>query len=45
MIVTMESKCPDENAHVQDDVNPHILGMLEGAFSLDAAHLINVSVE
>ena len=26
-------------AHVQDDVNPHILRMLEGSFSLDAAHL------
>ena len=31
----MESKCPDENAHVQDDVNPHILRMLQGTFSLD----------
>ena len=26
-------------AHVQVDVNPHILCMLEGTFSLDAAHL------
>ena len=24
-------------AQVQDDVNPHILRMLEGTFSLDAA--------
>ena len=26
-------------AHVQDDVNPHIMHMLEGTFSFDAAHL------
>ena len=26
-------------AHVHDDVNPHILRMLEGTFSLNAAHL------
>ena len=31
----MESKCP----HGQNDVNPHIWRMLEGAFSLDAAHI------
>ena len=24
-------------SHVQDDVNPHLLRMLEGTFSLDAA--------
>ena len=28
---------PNETAHAQDDVNPHILRMLEGTFSLDAA--------
>ena len=28
-------------AHVQDDVNPHVLGMLEGIFSLDAEHNYN----
>ena len=27
-------------AHVQDDVNPHILRMFESMFSLDAAQLI-----
>ena len=27
-------------AHVQDDVNPHILRMLKGTFSLGSAHLI-----
>ena len=26
-------------AHVQDDANPHILRMLEGTTSLDAAHI------
>ena len=26
-------------AHAQDDVNPHILRMLEGTFSPGAAHL------
>ena len=26
--------------HAQDDLNPHILCMFEGTFSLDAAHLI-----
>ena len=26
-------------AHVQDDVNPNILRMLENTFSLDTAHL------
>ena len=27
-------------AHVQDDVNPHLLRMFEGTFiSLDAAHI------
>ena len=31
--VSMESKGPDETVHVQDDVNPHILRMLEGTFS------------
>ena len=33
--VSMARKCPDVN----DDVNPHILRMLEGTFSLDAAHM------
>ena len=37
----MESKCPDETAHVQDIVNLHILRMLEYLFSLDAAHNID----
>ena len=27
-------------AHVQDDVNPHILRMLEGTFSLDVTQII-----
>ena len=35
----MESKCPDEFAHVQDDVKPHILRMLEGTFSFNTAHI------
>ena len=26
-------------AHVQDDVNPHLLHMLEGTFSLDAVRI------
>ena len=26
-------------ADLQDNVNPHILSMLEGTFSLDAVHL------
>ena len=36
----MESKCPDETGHVQDDVNPHILCMFEGTFSFDMAQVI-----
>ena len=36
----MESKCQDDFAHVQDDVIPHILRILEGTFSLDAAPLL-----
>ena len=28
-------------AHVEDDVNPHILRMLQDTFFLDAAHIIN----
>ena len=36
----MERKCLYGTAHVQDDVNPHILRMLEGTFlSLDADYL------
>ena len=35
-----ESKCPDETAHVQDDVTPNILRMFEGTFSLDASQEI-----
>ena len=31
-------------AHVQDDVNPHILHMFEGTFSLDTACLDRDSV-
>ena len=30
-------QCPDETAHVEDDVNPHILRMLKDTFSLDAS--------
>ena len=26
-------------AHVQDDMNPHILRMFDGTFSLDTAHI------
>ena len=36
---SMENKCPDETAHVQDDVNLHILRMLEGTFSLEASQI------
>ena len=28
----MESKCPDDTAHMQDGVSPHILRMLEDFF-------------
>ena len=28
-------------AHVQGDVNPYIMRMLEGTFSIDAAHIIS----
>ena len=31
-------------AHAQDDVNPHILRMLEGTFSLDAAHITRLNI-
>ena len=31
-------------AHVQDDVNPYILHMIEGIFPLDAAHMIYVGI-
>ena len=34
----MESKGPNDLAHAKDDVNPHILRMLEGTFSPEAAH-------
>ena len=37
--VLMESKCPDETAHAQNDVNAHILRMFECSFPLDAAHI------
>ena len=35
----MESKCPDETAHVQDDLNLRILRMFECTFSLESAHI------
>ena len=34
---SMENRCPD-------DVNPYILSMLEGSFSLDVAHKQKMSV-
>ena len=37
----MENKCPDETAHVQDDVHPHNFHMLEGTFSFDVAHTVS----
>ena len=30
-------------AYALDDVNPHILGILEGTFSLGVAHIIHVA--
>ena len=41
--VSMESKCPDETAHVQDDVNLHIFRMLKGTFSLDTVQMLPLS--
>ena len=38
--VSMESKCLDETVYVQDDVNPHILRMLEATGSFDAAQMM-----
>ena len=35
----MESKCPDETARVEDDVNSHVKHVLQGTFSPDAVHL------
>ena len=32
-------------ASVQDDVNPHILHMLEGTFWLNAAHIITITLQ
>ena len=37
----MYSKCPDETLHVQDDVNPHFLHIIEGTFSLDTTPICN----
>ena len=40
-------RCPQTetlDAHVQDDVNPYILHMLERTFSLDAARIMNREV-
>ena len=34
-------KVPDQTAHVQDDLNLHILRMLGGTFSLDANRIGN----
>ena len=31
-------------AHVQNDVNPHIVRMLEGMFSLDAARIREIAI-
>ena len=36
----MDSKCPDETAHVKGDVNLRVLRMFEGTFSLDAARVL-----
>ena len=37
----MESKCQEETLYMcMDDINPHILSMLEDAFSLEAAQSI-----
>ena len=40
--VSVESKYPDETAHVHDDMNPHILHMLECTLSLDDANVLFV---
>ena len=39
--VRMESKGLMYFAHVQDDLNLHILGMFKGTFSLHATHMYN----
>ena len=38
--VSMKSECPEKTLH--DDVNPHILRMLKGTFSLEAAHIVYI---
>ena len=38
--VSMKSNFTDDIAHAQDDVNPHILHLLYGTFSLGTVHLI-----
>ena len=38
---SMESKCPDETAHVQDYINRSILRMFKGIVSLDAANFMS----
>ena len=34
----MESECPEVTAHVQYNMNPHILLMFKGTFLGDVAH-------
>ena len=36
----MQSKGPDETAHVHDDVYPHMLRMLDDTFSFGAANIV-----
>ena len=43
--VNGEQKPSWDLAHVQDDVNPHILRMLEGTFSLGVVHNIQSVLE
>ena len=38
----MESKRPDETAHVSDDLNQCIVRLIEDFFSLGAAHLVYI---
>ena len=38
-------KRPQDLAHAQDNVNPHILCMLEGTFLLDVAHTFCIFIK
>ena len=38
--ISVERKCLNQTAHVQDDVTLYVLHMLEGPFSLDLAHIV-----